>query len=107
MQDLTHDLVMVEAAGVELFHILCYLQLADSTKGINGIKGHTANFAVRVSYTPIGSVSQRRQSQRVRLAELGRLQSRLDQLMNVTNDGPKGMADPLKPRLDVAESKAK
>ena len=30
-----------------------------------------------------------------------------DQLMNFTNDGPKGMADPLKPRLDIAESKAK
>jgi carboxylesterase type B len=30
-----------------------------------------------------------------------------DQLMNFTNDGPKAMADPLKTRLDVAESKAK
>ena len=30
-----------------------------------------------------------------------------DQLMNFTNDGPKAMADPLKARLDIAESKAK
>ena len=30
-----------------------------------------------------------------------------DQLMNFANDGPKAMADPLKARLDVAESKAK
>jgi para-nitrobenzyl esterase len=30
-----------------------------------------------------------------------------DQLMNFTNDGPKAMPDPLKARLDVAESKAK
>jgi hypothetical protein len=30
-----------------------------------------------------------------------------DQLMNFTNDELKGMADALKPRLDVAESKAK
>jgi hypothetical protein len=42
---------VVEATGVELFHILCFSQVADSTNGIKGIKGQSGRSIVRVSYT--------------------------------------------------------
>jgi len=48
---------LVEAAGVELFHILCFLLVADSRKGIKGIKGQSDKFIVRVSFTETARVS--------------------------------------------------
>ena len=49
------DYGVVEAAGVELFHILCFLQVADFSKGIKGIKGQSDKSIVRVSYAgPLG-----------------------------------------------------
>jgi hypothetical protein len=42
---------MVEVAGVELFHILWFLQLADSKKETKYSKAYFAGAIVRVSYT--------------------------------------------------------
>ena len=50
---------MVEAAGVELFHILLFLQLTDSKKETKYSKAYSAGVIVRVSYTEILPISQK------------------------------------------------